>query len=161
MLNCWGLNPFLKHEGKWRQGGRVGQRRLQAHISGPPYPPNQRALGHHNFFMQILTSYQKNSFLFNLLLLDFEWESKGHSFEISCYSYQDHLLQHEACLPAKVLEAVFLWDRDVCPWGLGTWGNLNLGEDRCVQMLSPRGTSDSYRAVGARHPSFWCANPLV
>lgn len=76
--------------------------------------------------MYTLKSCQKNSLTIYFVLLDFSWEEKGHSFEISCCSGQDHLLCMKALLTHKSIRGSISLEQRNLPTraracGVGGW----------------------------------------
>lgn len=72
---------------KMRRRGE-GREVLRSDFKHPP--ADLAVLGHDSF------SVIPSRLIF--CLLDFGWEEKGHYFEVSYYSHQDHLLQHEGLI---------------------------------------------------------------
>lgn len=83
---------------KESEGGGGGQEGgLQGHISNIQPAYQAVCTGHHLVFhadTEVLSEEIPHD-LFSFLL-DFSWEGKGHSFEITCYSHQDRLLLYES-----------------------------------------------------------------
>lgn len=89
------LIHFLKHEGKWRWRGWARETFTRSYFKHATSLPGCTGP---SLVFHVDTEVLSEAFPHDLfsVFLDFSWEGKGNSFEITCYSRQDHLLLYES-----------------------------------------------------------------